>query len=370
MVDFVHANATLITVEDLNGDHFLGTQEGETLTNLGHHTFYFPHGVPSAANPHENVEMTSAQAGNFVCVNATQLMALHGIADRAVAVKIAFCRMLAVKHGLVSPAFVAANFFVKYQETTVLTEAQTLAVHGLGGFVTPVQAKAILLPDLVKSLTKLFTDRVCMVAFVFRARGHHYTQNYQELYERVWEKCRYKPAEAQLPWEMIAVHCFHAIYPVILDQFWANSVTNFRANGALCKRFDVAPAGAAGPFVINQGLRDLLMVAPGIEARLEEAIEYLDRLLVELREHRFNGSVNSVYYGARKVVIDEKALGAIAATIKAAVDNLTENAPIGASPALKRIANNAPITGAVLGRAIGNIANRPEVVDPLMIKKD
>jgi hypothetical protein len=166
----------------------------------------------------------------------------------------------------------------------------------------------------------------------------------------------------------LARNAFHAIYPIVLDRFWVQSVQNGRVNGALAKRLDVAPAGFAGPYVLWQGLQDLLMIAPGIKGRIEEAYRYLEQQIAWASNHRYNGSVNARYYNAQRGDLNEKRLGAVAATISAAIDNLTEDAPIGKSPALKRIATNAPITGAVLGKAIGQIAQRPEVVNTLMIE--
>lgn len=369
-IDFSDGGSAIITLDDLNGDHYLGTQEGENLTRELHRVYYFPYGVAGAENPLEEYAIDATHASLFVSYNASMLYHVHGVGTLERAVKIAYLRLLAVKHGLVSPQFDPKAYHVKYHETELIDEAATIAFTKSKNAIVPADMKAVLTEAVSKSLRNFFTDRVCAVAFVFRARGHHYTQNYQELYDRVWEKCRYKTADLQLPWDDIAVAAFHAIFPEILDAFWKQSVVTFKCNGALAKRFDVAPAGAAGPFVIKQGLQDLLMVAPGIRNRLEDSVAYLDSLIEELLEHRFNGSVNANYYGARKVAINEKRLGAIAATIKAAVDNLTDDAPIGKSPALKRIADNAPITGAVLGKGIGQIASRPEVTDALMLKSE
>lgn len=360
----------LVVLEDLNGTHYLGLQEGETLEANTHNCYIFGDDTPRAKNPLEKVEFTQEQADDFVKRNAGALAAFTGtnnnvrlFSDTQCAI-IAYHRLLAVRNGLVSPDFPKENFFVDYTEALEVT-AETLAA------LKKVEEKAItdaLTPAVQKTIRKSFADRVAMVAFVFRARGHHYLSQYEELYDRLWRKCRYNVSDLNISYAHLATVALHAIFPVILDSYWVAEVNALHVNGALAKRLDVAPAGAAGPFVLQQGVLDLVMIAPGIRRRLEDAIRYLDSVLVELKKHRFAGSVNARYYNTNKVKFEEGRLAAIAATIKAALDALTDDAPLGKSPALQRIANNAPITGAVLGRAIGNIADRPEVVNPLLIE--
>jgi hypothetical protein len=355
-------------VEDLNGDHYLGTQEGETLVTDEPNVYIFPNGVPSAANPLEKVQLDKNQVTSFLSLNFTYLKAqIPTIFDKDAAI-IAYHRMMAVAEGLVSPHFQEANFFVKYSEARELTNEKTVEAVAAKEYKALNSFMAYLTPEIRKDIKDTFVDRVCLVAFVFRARGHHYTNEYQDLYTRVWGKCRYKPENLHITFQHLATVALHAVYPIILDNFWSASVTGSRANGALCKRFDVAPAGMAGPSVLRQGVQDLLMIAPGIRNRLEDSMKYLDDLHQQMLANRYNGSVNARYYNAKRIGVDEKKLSAIAATIYAAVKALAPEAPIANSPALQRIANNAPITGAVLGRAIGTIANRSEVVDPLLIE--
>lgn len=355
-------------VEDLNGDHYLGTQEGETLVTEEPNVYIFPHGMPSAANILEKVVLDKNHVTAFLSVNYSFLKAsIPSITDKDAAI-IAYHRLLAVTEGLVSPQFLKANFFVNYSEARQLTDEKTREAVAAPNFKALNTFIAHLTPEIRKNIKETFVDRVCLVAFVFRARGHHYTNEYQDLYTRVWRKCRYKPEELHITFQNLATVALHAIFPIILDNFWSKSVTDSHANGALCKRFDVAPAGMAGPSVLRQGVQDLLMIAPGIRSRLEDSMKYLDDIHQQMLANRYNGSVNARYYNAKRINVDEKRLSAIAATIYAAVKALAPEAPIANSPALQRIANNAPITGAVLGRAIGTIANRAEVVDPLLIE--
>jgi len=359
----------LVVLNDLNGDHYLGLQEGEVLVSTRPNTVYFPDGMKVAHTKFDKPEITQDEADLFIAINFAMLKAekrngADMFTDHQAAI-IAYHRLVAVKEGLISPDFVAANFNVNYTETFRLDKAAT------DKFALPDKNKisAVLTPLIQKEIATTFTDRVCLVAFVFRARGHHYTADYEDLYDRIWKKCRYDPLKLHISFQHLATNALHAIFPSILDDFWSDSVTSMHANGALAKRIDVAPAGSAGPYVLRQGIEDLAMIAPGIRTRLRDAVAYLDRVLVELAKHRFAGSVNAKYYGTAKVKFDEKQLSAIAATIVSAIDGLTEDAPIGKSPALRRIASNAPITGAVLARTIREISTRSEVVNTLLIEE-
>lgn len=346
----------------LNGHHYLGTQEGETLVQDPVNAVYFPHGTPAAPQPFAIQQFTQQEADNFVSENIHQLQQLQKDGQRMFtdgeAAVISLHRLIAAKLGLISPRFVPQNFHVLYNDCIQQDEEHNVAV---------INNLAALLPaEMQRTVNETFVDRVSLVAFVFRGRGHHYLPDYEELYRRVWRKCRYDEGDVHISFQHLATAALHAIMPEILDTFWVDQSRHGHVNGALIKRVDVAPAGAAGPHVLHQGVLDLIMIAPGIRNRLEESLSYLDTVIAELSQHRFAGSVNHRYYGAPRVAFDEKRLGAVAATIKAALDQLTDDAPLGKSPALIRIARNAPITGAVLGRAIGNIQNRPEVINNLI----
>jgi len=360
-----HAPAPYEFLEEaLNGNHYLGTQEGETLTRGQINVYQFAGLIGGATRPLEEVPIDGRQAMRFIRINATHIAQAsredpQRIQDQE-AICLAYLRLLAVREGLVSPHFSPAAFNVDYSEWDDFEwrDAQIT--------VTEEAVRNTLRADVVRVLTETFTDRVCLVAFVFRSRGHHYMNDYEEIYQRVWDKCRYGNDMRLVSFRAMATVAFHAIFPQILEEFWARSVAEFRCNGALAKRFDVAAAGTAGPNVVYQGVKDLQMVAPGLHDRISEAIEYLEQTMAALRSHRYAGSVNARYYGAARVVFDERRVAAIAATIKAALDNLADDAPLARSPALQRIASGAPITGAVFGRAIGKIADRSETVDSLV----
>lgn len=358
----------LITLEILNGSHYLGLQEGELLVRKGANCIVFPHDCPVAQRPLEYVNMDADLASNFIAHNVYQLMRTvdhdgAGLSLRDASI-VAYHRLLAVKHGLVSPKFVPADFHVDYTECALLDKEAEIPKD----VFEPKAIRDVLTDAVQKSIAETFTDRVCLVAFIFRSRGHHYMDSYEQLYGKIWQKCRYGDDKLYISFQNLATLALHAVYPSILEDFWTEGVRNMHVNGALAKRYDGAPAGAAGPYILQQGIQDLQMIAPGLRDVLKEGYEYLEGVIEDLRIHRYAGSVNARYYGTKKVHFDEKRVSAIAATIVAALEGLASDAPMLGSPALNRIANNAPLTGAVFAKAVLKVGDRPEIVNALLIE--
>jgi len=354
------------TVDAANGDLFIGSQEGELLDTKPANTIIIPDDMVTAVAPLDAVKVDSDHALQFLDANFVYLKNLtdrRTLSDKE-AYAIAYHRLLAVRSGLVSDKFDPATFNVKYTEVSRVPMAVIEKMPNYAPKICLRGFDAVMVADI----TKTFTDRVCLVVFVFRARGHHYLDTYEELYTRVWRKCRFEMDRVYVSFQDLATVCLHAIYPRVLDDFWGHSVSGMLCNGALIKRYDTAPAGTAGLVVLKQGVQDLIMVAPGIGERLRNDIEYLNKTAAQMDEHRFRGSVNARYYGTRKIDFDEKRLAAIASTILASLHALAEDAPLAKSAALKRIADNAPITGAVLGKAISKIVDKPQVVDALLLE--
>ena len=359
-----------IDLTELNGDLFYGANEGERMVDLEDNHVIFPHNMKMAANPHEEQYFSKEEVTGFLTANIVHLLSIKAngakkyTADQALV--IAYRRLLAARLGLISPAFNPGNFNVDYNDAKLLDQAQTQAIFAKIKQTEIDTLLGKLTKQMRQDMSETFTDIVCAIAHVFRVRGHHFMPAYQSIYENIWSRCRYDPNMLYLPWEYIATTSLHAIFPCILDSFYQNAVNNSLVSGALAKRFNSAAAGVAGVHVLMQGLRDLKLVAPGVYEKLPDECAYLEQLEKDLSADRWKGSVNCRYYGSPQYRVNENKLGAIAATIKAALEGLSENAPLGKSPALARIAATAPITGAVLARAIKKLGDRDEVVLPLL----
>jgi hypothetical protein len=358
----------MITEEDLNGDLFLGSQEGETLVNVDECTILVPSDLAEecAGVPMRKREMKIEHVNLLWRLNFANQVRQKISAKEAFA--ISYVQAIIVHRGFtgIVDEVQLANFHVKYTDVKVIEDyRQVLTGEREKLFEdTGAQMRA----DFKKVMRETIIDRICLVAFVFRTRGHHWLDNYQHIYQRVWEKCRYSNDDVLMSFKCLARNALHAIFPVHLEQIWKESIDSNQCNGALAKRFNSAAAGTAGVVVVAQGLRDVLQVAPGVENKFPEDVAYLkaqDRLF---RENRFVGSVNARYYGVQAQRPDEKRIGVLAAILRSLTENLASDSPIKDSPALRRIANYAPITGALIGTAAARLSGHPDLVNALVLK--
>lgn len=85
------------------------------------------------------------------------------------------------------------------------------------------------------------------VAHVFRVRGHHWQDGYQELYDRLARACVLEnaPDNSRPPWEHIARTAVHSFGVASLEQYMDVLGEEGRLPGAMVIRRDAAPAGTA-----------------------------------------------------------------------------------------------------------------------------
>ncbi len=74
----------------------------------------------------------------------------------------------------------------------------------------------------VSWLVQNFTNIVCMVAYVFRAKGHHFVegQDYGDTYDRIWNKVNSTRNKLESACKNTSTIGLHAILPLILDRYW------------------------------------------------------------------------------------------------------------------------------------------------------
>lgn len=354
----------VITAKEINGDISLGSMQGETLVSRVETTVVVPRDIANPAAPLQAVDMNADQLKAFIAANTWYLRVNIPDISQVDAVRIAYFRALLYARGLIGTDFNRETFNVEYNDCRRLTADEMTAVRTWGtdnGWMT-----GMLTAQVRKGIQDIFVDTICLVAFVFRVRGHHYMAEYESMYNRIWQKMRFTDDMKLLSFQKLAVHCTHAIFPMILEQFWTLQVQGTKCNGALIKRYVSAAAGTAGIFVVQAGLNDLYNVAPGIRDRLDTQISYVENIMERILEHRYAGSVNARYYRAPHIVFDESRFSATAAIILAAIRALDDDHPLLASKALQRIANNAPITGGIIGRGIAQLSNNPQVANSLI----
>lgn len=355
-----------VRFKDANGETFTGTSEGENLVSEAGNLILIPPMLAPATQPFEEVNWKDGEILLFLVTNFAHLKPLLvNVPDQDIYL-ICYHRYLAVHLGLVSPLFATSDFHVDYNDCVWASEKEFAAGIKLLGADNGASFLKLATEDQLTTLRLTFTDRVCLVAFVFRTRAHHYTDDLLPTYANVWAKTRHARGSELIAWKLIAVNALHAIFPILLERFWKASIDGGLCNGALVKRFDSAAAGCAGAFVINQGLADIRQIAVGVDTRLASTVSYLEELIAQLKGSRYAGSVNHRYYGVARVRVDESRLGTAASLIKAALDGLAPEDPLGKSAALRRIAGLAPITGRLLARAVIQLPQRPEVIEPLL----
>jgi len=354
--------------EDYNGECFVLGSEGEIEEEDYSQVLWLPVAADRPANWPYGISLSNAGlTGDVGCrrylesviwynYNWMRANAAH-ITERE-AFRIAYIRMLVVRQGYVDPDAGPAEHnarynLARYVPATARDTASDPAPAGSGN-------------EWRASCRKKFTNMICITAFFFRVRGHHFQEGFEERYKAVWRKCLYDEDEPGLKWEYIARNSLHAIFPDDLDEIWRHSVEVSRCAGALIKRFDSAPAGIAGISAIRRGVNDIGMILPRVPNLVPDAVEHLLECENLVRGHRWAGSVNRRFYNAPQIRIDEAKLASLAAVIMAGLEQFAPNNPLGKSAALKRIAANAPITGAVVARLIQTAVSAPEAAEGLV----
>jgi hypothetical protein len=342
--------------EDLNGECFIAGSEGEQERDRIEARV-----VKLAGDVFDPAHiMGSADINQFFYDQVNHLITHVSPTDTAInvelACKIAYLRCLALKTGLYDTTHDAAYYNCTH------TDFVTIAGHHNPTNVTKNTYNAHLTEAVKKTLRMKFTNMVCAVAYIFRVRGHHYMEGFEAKYAQIWRRSLYEEDHPGVPWKYIAIHVCHAIYPVILDNFWRASVNAGRCSGTLSKRFDCAPAGVAGLFALKKGVQDLLTVFPTIARTQVESLTHLQTVYDAVMADRWAGSVNRRFYGGAIIALNESLLSALAALVIGALKAFNPAAPLSQSYALRRIANNAPIVTGVMEDVLEKAASRDEMV--------
>jgi len=337
--------------EDLNGDVYILGGDGEVEQKIDLHNYVFP----ETGWPDYKGDIRPAWERKhyitFIRLNTTYL----SDAGRSiqVAADVSYIRWLAVREGLVQKGQDAKTFFCKYSE--VLDVAPATVSDDKWDAEENKALKDGVAARLTEGrkafLRRHFADIVCCIAFVFRVRGHHYLDNTQGLYDKLWTRSLHKTEELQVTWEILATDALHAIFPVKLDNYWIACARAKMIAGALAKRIDAAPAGRAAIAAVDKGLSDVMMLFPDVVERVPEAYAELKRIKNVIGNQRWIGSVNARLYGAPNLLFDEGKIGVLASVVHGVYNTLAEGSALLESKALQRVAHTAPVTGAVIGRA-------------------
>jgi len=343
---------------------------------------------------------TQEQMHRFVRLNYSYLRHF-GFSERK-AFSIAFCRWLAVRESLVSPRFDPVDFHVQYTEALEIiatpeeftsslifrakkeqeTEeeyreardtyrTQQLILRYGPDSDTRLKNNRWISQDLLTRygvelddetgefsrvdldfFITYFPDLICLIAFVFRSRGHHYIGTYEAIYRRLYASCGLNPDNMEFSFQELATVTFHAIYPIILDEFWLGCARDNLCAGSLVKRIGCAPAGSAYVYALRHGLDDIFMVFPVIKEENQDKYDRLVQFHERLIANRWLGSINHTFYGVGREILDESLFSALASIVIGVYKEFVPTSPLLGSVSLTRIGNNAPLIGAVIGTAL------------------
>lgn len=346
----------------VNGDILIVSKSGVKYENDARLIVTCLNDTPTAPEPAEfaPLNFTKRQAAAFIGYNAhTITETTPGLALNQ-AVELAYFRFLAVKYRLVSPQYLPENFRVRYNQCVVLANSSSNNVSANDEHTLPAIRKAELQAAMAAVLThvnkerynSIFINLVCMLAYMFRTRGHHYNASMNDKYNDIWRKTASNTVVLLNVWENIMTVGLHAIIPVVLDSFWEVMIKQDKVDPILELRFLSAAAGTALFPVLQKGMSDLLVVFPQAKLLLQNEIEYVEGICLDLKRDRWAHSINATYYGANRGRFDEAKTGAVGALIKAVLDAIVPGTDLTNSEALKRAAKLAPITGSALGVAL------------------
>jgi len=382
----------------INGFEERDLSAGEDLRRTNSNVHVFATGLPSANDPNVRTIFNATQMREFFRLNFCWLRQC-GVPERN-AVVLAFLKFLNAQASLVSPRYSPADYNVHYSEAVVIPqdvdelarilrprqEGETadewdIAIAGqeddIIDAIGTLEERAAMGPtflnraelinqwndDLEAILPHMdaydfawyranYANLICMVAFVFRTRAHHYLATFDAVYNRLYTRLGLDPNDVDISVQELATTATHAIFPSILDGFWERHKENGSIHGALVKRFDSAPAGSAFVYSLRNGIKDVTTVFPQLRTQNQAIIDALEADYDYLRANRWEGSINHNYYGVARHAIDESTYFAVSSIVFGVYREFVPNAPLIASASLQRLAGNAPVIGAVLGAVL------------------
>lgn len=358
----------------VNGDILIHERAGDTYDDNNAYVVTLPTDFPDAATPGEfdHIVYTRQQVLAMMMINAYEINQAVPEITVVQAAELAYIRFLCVKYKLISSQYAPANYHCDYNQCVKLDTANNNCDSVLrnNDYGIPAADKADVQRDLAATLTadhmvrlnKSFTNLVCLVAYMFRTRAHHFLPDMAKRYAELWAKTATGKYAFVNSFERLATVGLHAVMPQVLDDFWVKKAEDDRCDVILKLRVNCACAGTALIPVLDQGLRDILTVFPQVEKVMEDEIKYVKDTEVHLANNRWDYGINARFYNASTERIDEKKTGAIGALIRAAVTQLAPGTDLENSRALARAAKLAPITGAALGLALKNYVKSDKFV--------
>jgi len=336
--------------DDLNGECFIVHGEGENLSPVAGTQVVFSEHIPRA---NENgkirkVPFKTEHLRAFLLANTAYLKEADPKISFKDAATVAYLRYLSVTNGLISPDFNPAVSHVSYNDAIELSTEEYDALIDTDADI------GVLTGSYRANIRDLFTDLVCCVAYMFRVRGHHYLDDMEVRYGRLFDRCLHPQSSLPLSWLHISRYALHAIFPSVLDDFWKYCKDNTFIAGTLAKRFDCAPAGSSGVLGLLKGVKDIQILIPTALTLSGKQVKLLEEMADKIKADRWCASVNARYYGATRLRIDEDQIGVLASIVLGIYERLAPASELRNAPSIKRLATLAPATGGAIGRIASN----------------
>lgn len=234
---------------DINGASFAHNAAGELYTLIEKHvvpvaldfkgvadaeTGFFMvnlNGNFEQNNIRPKMNFTGEEMKTFMADQMIWLQHLVPEADRIAnfeqAHEVALIRMLGYQEHLISPAWQGVNLHVRFAEcyasdpATAGSRMHQIRTHATYNDMRQRVADWVVTNrSKVSGLVSQFTNIVCMIAYLFRAKGHHYLATYEGDYNRLWDKVKGEVGNPNATWAQLATIASHAIPPIVLDKFW------------------------------------------------------------------------------------------------------------------------------------------------------
>lgn len=363
-------NMARFDADDYNGECFIRGEGGEHEEDYPECQYVFPDGRPDSWAEGTAIDPNNAEHREwlqlFAMANLTRLNQVQGTVAVKINAVITYIRCLAVRQGYVFQTQDPATHRCRYSLRVAEQGQRIRDDHAL------VLAFNALSGAEKKRYRDDFRNMVCTVAYFFRVRGHHWQQSFNDRYSAIWRKIKQSETENNpgIEWQYIARHCFKVIYPDTLDGYWAAWREDGTISNALRLRFTSAPAGLAGIYALRIGLRDLKQAVPALIEEIEKQETEINRIMTAINGSRWAGSINHNYYGAPRVEFEEAALGGAASYLVASLEAFAKTSRLKDSPALQRIATNAPLIGGIFKTLLEGIARDPEQIRALMVPRE
>jgi len=359
-------DALVLAEADFNGNCYVEGAEGERYVPTGGYMVVVPENL---AVPHwlsdndvksdfETLNINAATRKNIIARNF-RIVRPHCDSDREAYV-CAYYRYLAVWNGLVSAGYDHDAYHCSYSEVITYVPADAVDQPTKAALYAAVHGPHVPNAGELEKLREVFFDYVGLLAYMFRARGHHYLDEgkYDETLNRIWTSCLYDLDQVPLRWKIGFTYGLHAIYPVVLDTFWRKAAAHSFIAGALVKRLDVAAAGSAIMSSLFRGISDIRVTIPKLPADLESQWDNFLAIHALWKANRWGYSVNARLYGKERIRIPEEDFSVLASYVAAIYNSVQEDAPLTQSMSLQRNARANPVTGYIMWRATSQMINK------------